>query len=59
MIITLQNNDVTYKSTSFDYINNNLWLVILYNHIKSHYTTILHYKHEAFEIYILPICGEL
>ena len=44
MIITLQKNDVTYKTTGFDYINNNLWLVILYNHIKSHYTTILHYK---------------
>ena len=36
MIITLQNNDVTYKTTSFDYINNGLWLIILHIHITEH-----------------------
>ena len=37
MIITLQNNDVTYKTTSFDYINNVLWLIILHIRITEHY----------------------
>ena len=36
MIITFQNNNITYKTTGFDYINNVLWLIILHIRITEH-----------------------